>query len=232
MKYISQYLKDFIGLFFPRICLVCGNNLLNREELVCLQCLHELPRTNFHMEERNPVAELFYGRVQLEAATAFFFFNKGSKYQKLIHSLKYKGMKEIGILMGTHFAIDLEKSPLFSAIDIICPVPLHPKKEKKRGYNQSECIARGMAGRMGKSLSTGNLMRRVYTDSQTRKGRYERWENVEGIFDLSRPKEFEDKHILLVDDVVTTGSTLEACANAILSATRNTKVSIATLGFA
>ena len=233
MEQISKkYLKDFIELFFPRICLVCGNNLLKQEKLVCLQCLHELPRTNFHTEERNTVAELFYGRVRIEVATAFFFFSKGSKYQKLIHALKYREMKEIGVLMGTHFAIDLEKSPLFSAIDVICPVPLHPKKEKKRGYNQSEFIARGISERMGKELSVGNLVRRVYTDSQTRKGRYERWENVEGIFELCRPGEFEGKHILLVDDVVTTGSTLEACASTILSVTQNTKVSIATLGFA
>ena len=227
-----KYLNDFLELFFPRICLVCGNNLLNEEELVCLQCLHELPRTNFHMEERNPVAEIFYGRVQLEAATSFFFFSKGSPYQKLIHALKYKGIKETGILLGKHFAIDLEKSPLFASVDIICPVPLHPKKEKKRGYNQSEFIAHGIAGRMGKPVSTGNLARLIYTDSQTRKGRYERWENVEGIFGLNKPEEFESKHILLIDDVLTTGSTLEACASAILSATRNTKVSIATLGFA
>ncbi|HBL74453.1 MAG: amidophosphoribosyltransferase [Bacteroidetes bacterium GWF2_42_66] len=229
---ISTYLNDFIELFFPRICLVCGNNLLNREELVCLQCLHELPRTNFHLQERNPVAEIFYGRVQLEAATSFFFFNKGSQYQKLIHALKYKGMKEIGILLGKHFAIDLAKSSSFASVDIICPVPLHPKKEKKRGYNQSEFIALGIAERMEKPLSTDNLARLIYTDSQTRKGRYERWENVEGIFGLNRPDEFEGKHILLIDDVLTTGSTLEACASAILSVTRNTKVSIATLGFA
>lgn len=232
MDFLNKYLNDFIELFFPKICLVCSNNLLNQEELVCLQCLHELPRTNFHLEERNPVAELFYGRVRIEAATAFFAFNKGSNYQKLIHALKYKGMKEVGILLGTHFAIDLEQSLVFSQVDLICPVPLHPKKEKKRGYNQSEFIARGIAERMGKTLSLGNLVRKVYTDSQTRKGRYERWENVEGIFELSDAEAFENKHILLVDDVVTTGSTLEACATTILLASPSTKVSIATLGYA
>ncbi|MDX9882277.1 MAG: phosphoribosyltransferase family protein [Prolixibacteraceae bacterium] len=229
---ISTYLADFTELFFPRACMVCSANLLNTEKLVCLHCLHGLPRTNFHLEERNPVAEIFYGRVQLESATSFFFFNKGSRYQKLIHALKYKGMKEVGILLGRHFAIDLEKSPAFVSVDVICPVPLHPKKEKKRGYNQSEFIARGISGRMGKPLSTGNLVRLVHTGSQTRKGRYERWENVEGIFGLKQPEDFEGKHILLVDDVLTTGSTLEACALGILSATKNTKVSIATLGFA
>jgi len=229
---INKYISDFTELFFPRICMVCGNALINQEKLVCLHCLHEIPRTNFHFEERNPVAEMFYGRVQVESATSFFFFRKGSNYQKLIHALKYKGIKEIGILLGNHFAADLQKSPLFAGIDIVCPVPLHPKKEKKRGYNQSEFIARGIAGRMNKTLSVNNLVRIVYTDSQTRKGRYERWENVEGIFKLTDPDGFEGKHILLVDDVVTTGSTLEACAATILQATQNTKVSIATLGFA
>lgn len=229
---LKEYFNDFVELLFPKLCLVCGNNLLKQEELICLQCLFNLPRTNFHLEEKNPVAELFYGRVRLEAATAFFFFSKGSNYQKLIHHLKYKGVKNVGVILGNYFGNDLMKSTQFSSVDIVCPVPLHPKKEKKRGYNQSYFIAKGIAERMEKSLSADNLKRIVYTDSQTRKGRYERWENVEGIFELSRPEEFENKHILLVDDVVTTGSTLEACATAILSQTKNCKVSIATLGFA
>lgn len=232
MGLFFKYLNDFLELFFPRICLVCGDSLLHQEKLVCLHCLHELPRTNFHLEERNPVAELFYGRVRVEFATAFFVFSKGSKYQKLIHALKYKGMKEVGVLLGSHFGNDLKTSLLFLDIDIVCPVPLHPKKEKMRGYNQSEYIAKGISNGLNKKLSTGNLIRKTYTDSQTRKGRYERWENVEGIFELSNPHEFEGKHILLVDDIVTTGSTLEACAVAILSSTNASKVSIATLGVA
>lgn len=230
MKLFS-YLNDFSELFFPRLCLVCGNNLLKQERLVCLQCLHHLPRTNFHLEEKNPVAEIFYGRVPIELATAFFYFKKGSNYQKLIHSLKYKGLKEVGTLMGQQLGMDLSQSQQWNSVDIICPVPLHPKKEKKRGYNQSEYIARGIAEKMGKQLSTDNLRRVVYTETQTRKGRYERWENVEGIFELSSPSEWNGKHILLVDDVLTTGSTLEACATAIHSTT-NARVSVATLAFA
>jgi len=225
---LFDYLTD---LLFPRLCVVCGDRLIDQEQWICLNCLHHIPRTNFHLTVENPVARIFYGRVQIEHATSFFYFSKGSKYQTLLHSLKYKGMKELGAEIGKHFAIDLMHSPGFSSIDVVCPVPLHPNKERKRGYNQSWWIASGIAKQMGKELSADNLKRITATETQTRKSRFERWQNVEGIFELSNPEEFCGKHILLIDDVVTTGSTLEACANAIVSAT-NAKVSIATLATA
>jgi ComF family protein len=218
-------------LLFPRLCVVCGDKLIEQEQWICLHCLHHIPRTNFHLEPDNPVARLFYGRVPIEFATAFFFFSKGSKYQTLLHSLKYKGMKELGEKIGQHFGIDLLQSPDFSSVDLICPVPLHPEKEKKRGYNQSWWIASGIARQMQKELSENNLKRVTSTETQTRKSRFERWTNVEGIFELTEPEAFAGKHILLVDDVVTTGSTLEACAQSILSKT-NARVSIATLATA
>lgn len=140
-------------------------------------------------------------------------------------------MKELGEEIGKHFAIDLLKSPEFNSIDIVCPVPLHPSKEKKRGYNQSWWIASGIAKQMNKELSGNNLFRNTATETQTRKSRFARWQNVEGIFELSDPRAFSGKHILLIDDVVTTGATLEACATAILSVT-NAKISIATLATA
>lgn len=218
-------------LLFPRLCVVCGDKLIEQEQWICLHCLHHIPRTNFHLEPENRVAQLFYGRVKLEQATSFFYFSKGSPYQALLHNLKYKGMKELGQEIGKQFAIDLLQSPAFSSVDVICPVPLHPLKEKKRGYNQSWWIASGIAAQMQKELSSENLKRVTATETQTRKNRFERWQNVEGIFELTRPEEFSGKHILLVDDVVTTGSTLEACAHAILSKT-NARVSIATLATA
>jgi len=196
-----------------------------------LHCLHHIPRTNFHLDPDNPVARLFYGKVNIERATSYFYFSKGSKYQTLLHDLKYKGMKELGEEIGKHFAIDLQQSPEFRSVDIICPVPLHPSKEKKRGYNQSWWIASGIAKQMNKELSSDNLHRITATETQTRKSRFARWQNVEGIFELSNPEAFSEKHILLIDDVVTTGATLEACAAAILSTT-NAKVSIATLATA
>jgi ComF family protein len=218
-------------LFFPRLCVVCGDRLIEQEQWICLHCLHHIPRTNFHLDGENRVAQLFYGRVQIESATSFFYFSKGSKYQSLLHNLKYKGMKELGAEIGKHFAIDLMQSEVFSSVDIVCPVPLHPSKEKKRGYNQSWWIASGIARQMQKELSADNLKRVTATETQTRKSRFERWQNVEGIFELSDPEAFSGKHVLLVDDVVTTGSTLEACAQTILSQT-GAKVSIVTLATA
>ena len=225
---IFNYLTE---LFFPRLCVVCGDKLIEQEQWICLHCLHHIPRTNFHLEPDNRVAQIFYGRVKLEFATSFFYFSKGSKYQSLLHALKYKGMKELGAEIGKHFGIDLMQSPDFLSVDVICPVPLHPQKEKKRGYNQSWWIASGIALQMQKELSDDNLKRVTATETQTRKSRFERWQNVEGIFELSNPAAFAGKHILLIDDVVTTGATLEACAQTILSQT-DARVSIATLGTA
>ena len=218
-------------LLFPRLCVCCGDKLIEQEQWICLHCLHHIPRTNFHLEAENPVARLFYGRVKIEYATSFFFFSKGSNYQSLIHNLKYKGMKELGAEMGKHFGIDLLQSVDFSTVDLICPVPLHPRKEKKRGYNQSWWIASGMAAQMNIPLSDNNLKRVTFTDTQTKKNRFERWQNVEGIFALTHPEAYAGKHILLVDDVVTTGATIEACAQAIVSRT-DARVSIATLATA
>lgn len=224
-------LNYFTELFFPRLCVVCGDKLIEQERWICLHCLHHIPRTNFHLDRENRVAQLFYGRVQIEYATSFFYFSKGSQYQSLLHNLKYKGMKELGTEIGEHFGIDLMQSKDFSTIDVVCPVPLHPSKEKKRGYNQSWWIASGISLQMQKELSDDNLKRVTATETQTRKSRFERWQNVEGIFELSNPETFSGKHILLVDDVVTTGSTLEACAQTILSQT-DARVSIATLASA
>lgn len=225
---LLQYLTE---LLFPRLCVVCGDKLIEQEQWICLHCLHHIPRTNYHQNPDNPVSRLFYGRVQIEFATSFFYFSKGSNYQTLLHNLKYKGMKELGEEVGKQFGIDLLQSPEFSSVDVICPVPLHPQKEKKRGYNQSWWIASGIAGQMQKELSDNNLKRVTATETQTRKNRFERWLNVEGIFELSDPEAFSGKHILLIDDVVTTGSTLEACASSIISKT-NARVSIATLATA
>jgi ComF family protein len=225
-----QLLSDFAGLFFPELCITCGKRLVTMEKFMCLDCLDDLPKTAFHNDSGNKIAQLFWGRVTVENATSWLFFRKGSRYQRLVHHLKYKGMKEIGEEMGKLFGFDLRESP-FREADLILPVPLHPRKLKQRGYNQSEWIARGIAFSMGLTMHAGLLERVVFTDTQTRKNRFERWQNVEGIFMLSDPLIVMNKHILVVDDVVTTGSTLEAAAVTLLQAGAS-KVSIATLACA
>lgn len=231
MKTLTRTLQSLLELLYPQLCVTCGNRLVSQEKYVCTHCWHDLPATNFHRNPENKVAQLFWGRVELENATAFFSYRKGSNYQNLIHFVKYKGMKELGFETGRRLGFALSESPSFKSVDCIVPVPLHFSKEKKRGYNQSEWIARGIAESLSKKVIANNLIRKTHTSTQTRKNRFERWQNVENIFEIKNPDEFSGKHILIIDDVVTTGSTLEACAEVLIN-TCQSKVSVATLAFA
>ena len=222
---------DLINLMFPNLCVVCGTNLLKNEHQLCLSCLHDIPKTNYHLMKDNPIEKRFWGKVPVYNATSYFFFQKGSSFQKLLHILKYKGNKEIGELMGKYAAIDLLDSPDFTSIDLIIPVPLHPKKYKIRGYNQSEWIGKGISTILDKPQDISILVRIRENATQTKKSVYERFENTEGIFELRDKTLLEGKHVLLVDDVLTTGSTLEACVKALLE-TKGIKVSIFTLAVA
>lgn len=222
--------QDFLSLFYPRICVVCGNSLVRNEEILCTYCKFKLPKTNFHLIRDNPVNRLFWGRVQVEAATALLHFFKGGQVQRLMHHLKYKNRKDVGVFLGKLLAMELKKSFLFTGLDIIVPVPLHPRKQKIRGFNQSELICRGLSQALNLELNTGDLQRIKHVSSQTRKSRYDRWLNVGEVFAVKDPLALSGKHILLVDDVVTTGATLEACVAA-LRKNPQTKVSIATIAF-
>jgi ComF family protein len=197
---------------------------------MCLKCVSDIPRTRFHDDPQNIVSQLFWGRTQIEQATAFYYFRKGSKYQRLIHELKYKSKQEIGIMIGSLFGTELKQTN-YTHVDVIIPVPLHKSKLKLRGYNQSDFLCQGLSEALNKPVIKKCLVREVATDTQTRRSRYSRWENVEGIFNVVDPDLIKHKHVLLVDDVVTTGATLEACSNAILKVT-GTKVSIATMAVA
>jgi len=222
---------DFINLLFPDLCILCGRALQKNEHQLCLSCLHDIPKTNYHLIEGNPIEKRFWGKVPIFRATSYFFFQKGSSFQKLLHILKYKGNKEIGEILGKYAAIDLLDSPDFTSIDFIIPVPLHPKKYKLRGYNQSEWISKGISEILNKPLDTTTLLRVRENPTQTKKTVFERFENTEGIFELSNTTLLAGKHVLLVDDVLTTGSTLEACARALLE-TQGIKISIFTLAVA
>lgn len=231
MKRFTQGVSDIMEFFFPNLCISCDERLISQEKYLCNNCWFDLPVTNFHKNKENKVAQLFWGRTEIINATAFFSYKKGSNYQQLIHFTKYKGLKELGFECGRKFGFTLSESESFCSVDVIVPVPLHPKKHKQRGYNQSDWIAKGIADSLNKPLSTDNLFRKIHTSTQTRKNRFERWQNVDGIFGINSPQEFINKHVLLIDDVVTTGSTLEACAYQLLKLP-NTSVSIATLAFA
>jgi ComF family protein len=163
----------------------------------------------------NPVAQLFWGRVRIIHATSFFFFFKGSIYQKLIHKLKYEGRMDIAYQLGRLFGAEL-KATFFSEADYVIAVPLHPQRQRKRGYNQSEVIAMGISDILQIKLVKGNLIRNKSTSTQTRKNRFERFLNMDGSFELREPNSLYGKKLILVDDVVTTGSTLEACAQVLL----------------
>ncbi|MFA6402455.1 MAG: ComF family protein [Salinivirgaceae bacterium] len=228
---IKRYSSDFIGLFYPELCAACHVNLYEQEKILCTKCLYELPRTNYHKEPGNPLEKLFWGRVPVERVSSYFFFKKGSRYQKLIHLLKYHGRDDVGIELGRLFGADLAGEPDFRKPDFIIPVPLHPKKEKKRGYNQSALIAQGLGEFLPGKVDKSILLRKTFTQTQTKKSRYERWENVEEVFEVMHPEVLEGKHVLLVDDILTTGATLEGCAQ-VLQKAAQVKISIVTLGYA
>ena len=231
MSYIYNLWDDFISLLFPRLCYGCGDHLLRNEKIICTGCFVTIPRTNYHIDKDNPLEQLFWGRCHIEKAAAFSFYNKGSRIQNLIHHLKYKGIQEIGYELGRIYGLSLESSGFLSDIDLIIPVPLHPSRKRVRGFNQSEVISSGIADVSGKQLNTESLSRIKSSTTQTRRSRYERWTNVEGIFHFSQPENFYNKHILLVDDVVTTGSTIESCSREILKI-EGAKVSVVALAFA
>lgn len=222
--------KDIFNLFFPEVCLTCKNQLYSNESSICTFCRHDFPQTNFTNESNNLLEKLFYGRTPINEATALFYFHKKGKVQELVHQLKYRNHEEIGELLGSWLGEEIKLSNRFTSIDYIVPVPIHPNKRKKRGYNQLTKFGEALARTLSKTLIENNLIKVDSTDTQTRKGRMERWLNVQNHFELADPSFFENSHVLLIDDVVTTGATLEACSNQFLNC-HNTKVSIAVMAF-
>ena len=205
-------IDSLIGLLYPSVCAACGTSLFKWEKLVCTRCRSMLPKTGYELNEDNPLAQIFYGRVCLKAVTACFFFSKEGKVQHLIHELKYKGNSDAGFFLGQELGKTIKEAPLFQGLDYLIPVPLHPKRERERGYNQSMVIAQGIAEITGVEIGKNFLLRSVNTATQTHKTKEERWNNVKDIFVVKHVSQLEGKYVLLVDDVLTTGATLEACA--------------------
>jgi ComF family protein len=205
-------LADFVNLLFPRLCQASNVNLLGTEELLCTNCLYNLPYTNFHTQPDNIVARQFWGKLNLQYAYALLYFEKGGHVQHLMHQFKYRNMPQIGNKLGQLAGTQLLQNTSVNAVNLIVPVPLHKSRLRERGYNQSANFAYGLADKLTATVSEHNLIRQVKTATQTRKNRFARFENMQQVFTVKQPEQLEGKHVLLVDDIVTTGSTLEACS--------------------
>jgi ComF family protein len=226
---ITHLLDALLHLAFPHVCEGCGSDNLDAKSLLCLRCLAEMPATEYHLYSSNPIEKLFWGRLPLTTATAQYYFTKQSLMQHLLHQLKYKSNQELGRYLGQLMGHELNKSNRYSNIDALVPLPLHPEKERKRGYNQAFVLCQGMGEAMKLPVWKGCVMRTEMTETQTKKGRVERWQNMDGKFLVTNPVKLVGKHLLLVDDVITTGATLEACGRSLLEAC--SQLSVAALCF-
>lgn len=231
MNLIAAYLNGFISLIYPNICLLCRKQLIANEQHICNICLFHLAKTEFHNKKDNLTEVLFWGRAKINRAASFFFYQKDNNSQKIIHHIKYKNDKELGQHLGEIYGDTLSKTEWIQQADFLLPVPLHPKKLKSRGYNQAEWIANGISTTTKVPVNTNILYRAKHTDSQTSKGRYNRWENVSGIFGVKNPELLINKKIIIVDDVITTGATIEACSYH-LQQIPGIKINILSLGVA
>jgi ComF family protein len=224
---LSEIRDSLLHLFFPHCCSGCGTDLLNEETFLCLRCLSQLPETNFHLHANNPVEKKFWGRIPLVSATAQYYFTKESLMQHLMHQFKYRGNKDLGRQLGRLMGTELMQTHRFSHVDALIPLPLFAAKEKRRGYNQSMILCEGMAEIMKRPILNDVVVRMRATETQTKKGRLERWLNMEGKFELIHPEKIIGKHLLLIDDIITTGATLEACGSELLKP-QDVQLSIAT----
>lgn len=230
-RLISRIAGDFISLIFPRLCQCCGEHLVRNEEIICTSCIIDIPTTGFHKLRDNEMEKSLWGRCYVEKAAAWSYYTNGGRIQTLVHRLKYNGITSIGTFLGKMYGNILNESGFLSEIDLIIPVPLHKKRERRRGFNQSAVIGEALSLVSGIPISKKILRRRYGSGSQTRKSRSERWENVDGIFVADGELLSGISHILIVDDVVTTGSTIEACVNSIKEVAE-VKVSVVSLAVA
>lgn len=227
---VTNYFQDFLSIIYPHNCAACGADVLGKRHLLCWNCLKSLPLTGFETQPTNLVSQLFVGRMPVEMASALLFFSKDSKVQHLIHQVKYKGKKDLGHYLGTLMGHAILQAH-WGELDFIVPVPLNKKKAAKRGFNQAKILADGISEVMQKPVAEVALVRSKFTETQTHKNRMSRWQNVEDVFELGDTKGFENKRVLLVDDVVTTGATLEACGQKLLQI-NGLRLKVAALAYA
>lgn len=230
-KTIKRWLGAAADVALPRVCPVCGQALDGDEQWLCRECLAKLPRTRYEEAGFNAMEQIFAGKVPIERATAYFFYEKGAPYSNILHDIKYRSTPRMGQWLTARAVSDMQTSHFFEGIDVVTAVPLHRSKLAKRGYNQSEYLARGIADALG--IPYVEALKAVRPHStQTHKGALERWQNIQGNYELKEnATDLTGKHILLVDDVVTTGSTLTVCAT-LLKSISGAKVSLFTLAAA
>ena len=205
-----------INLFFPKVCAACHTLLMSNETVICTRCRHEMPLTQYHLDTKNEAVKKFYGKIEIQHASAFLYFNKKGMVQELIHNLKYKGHEEIGFVLGNWYVADLKELNLETPFDVVIPVPLHKRKFRERGYNQVTTFGKALAEGLNIAFDDAILYRKKYSKTQSKKNLLGRSENIENIFDVHFSTENQNKHFLIVDDVLTTGATLEACSRALL----------------
>ena len=228
MASLTTILGDLVDLAYPRICAACDDNTAVRHDIFCVPCMYRLPFTGYHLHADNPMERHFWGRVNISAGAAYLYFVPGGTTQNLLHNIKYRGYRNFAVDVGRRFGNQLLESPRFRGVDGIVPVPLHRKKYQKRGFNQSASFGEGLSQVMNIPVIRKNLVRIRHTASQTRMSRFDRIHNMKAAFRLNRPEEFPGKHLLLVDDVLTTGATLESCALCMFRA-GNVRISFATI---
>jgi ComF family protein len=223
--------KNLLNLFFPKVCEACNNVLIDNELLICTNCRHQLPVTNFHFDDSETVKKIVYGRVKLENATALLHFSKKGIVQQLLHNLKYRGHEDISGFFGKWLGAELSTIKAYDAIDIVIPVPLYKIKLRKRGYNQVTQFGKEIAKAINADYNDTVLVKSKATKTQVFKGRLTRWNTDGASFNITENNSLKGKHILLVDDIITTGSTVETCAMVLLKID-NIKLSLATMAIA
>lgn len=228
--FATEIVTDFISLFYPRYCYACNQGLAKGEETVCSACMLELPRTHYHTDSENALMNRLRGRVPLQFAVAFFLFRKRGKVQRLLHQLKYNNHPEIGNVLGRVYGEELRQHYFDQRIDLIIPVPLHASRKRKRGYNQSAEFGKGLSQSLNKPCQEDVLVRITKTETQTKKTKLRRWQNVSEVFHVVKPEQLKQQNVLLIDDVITTGATIEACAQMLLAAGCRS-VSIASIAY-
>lgn len=228
---IKSYWESFVSILFPPLCVSCENVLVHQEEFICTACGFHLPVNDHYLFEENELTKRLLGKAAIETGSAYLSFSKSSLVQTMIHKLKYRKDYRIGTCLGQWFGSQLSTAPLYVDVDIVVPLPLHQKKKRLRGYNQSVYIAQGIAEAMSLPVNTTDFIRVRNTVSQTKKSRFDRYDNVEDAFICIDPAAFEDKHILLVDDVLTTGASIASAARTLLAQCR-CKVSVGVLAMA